>query len=592
VNPPARPQAVLAELPAPPVGTIPGLLPPQAPGRSTALIGQVVVNLGYATTEAVERAVERARESGRLTGRVLIEEGVLTPQQLARVLAERFGIERIDLADFRVEPDIARLVDPTFVRRYDAIPVGVDDQGLLLLAMGDPTNLLAIDDVTMATGMQVRPAVAAYDDIHRLSLKIGAEFPELDEHSEVQDNEVDLTGPADRDVMDIGSNDEAPIIKLVNSVLKRAIRRGASDIHFDPGPDDTQVVYRVDGMLDSAVTIPRRLSPGVVSRFKVMANLDISERRAPQDGRVALAVDGHEIDLRVVTIPTVFGEAIVARVLDQSTAPGDRGEIGRLDEDRDKLLATLARPYGGVLVCGPTGSGKSTTLYSALGQVADGTRTIITIEDPVEYRIEGIKQMAINPKGGVTFATGLKAIMRADPDIIMVGEIRDKETAQIAVESALTGHLVLSTLHTRDAPNSISRLLDMGVEPFLLSSAIDCVIAQRLARRLCVDCRRPVHMSAEVLGDHGFDTGTDLEVFEPGGCERCNDTGYRGRVGIFEVLVLNDAIRRMVLERASADEIRKVAVESGMRRLRADGFLKVKEGITTPAEVARVTSAS
>jgi type IV pilus assembly protein PilB len=440
--------------------------------------------------------------------------------------------------------------------------------------------------------MQVRPAVAAYDDIHRLSLKIGADFPELDEHSEVQTNEVDLNSPRDHDVTDIGSNDEAPIIKLVNSVLKRAIRRGASDIHFDPGPDDTQVVYRVDGMLDSAVTIPRRLSPGVVSRFKVMANLDIAERRAPQDGRVALAVDGHEIDLRVVTIPTVFGEAIVARVLDQSTAPGDLIEIGMLDEDRDKLLATLARPYGGVLVCGPTGSGKSTTLYSALGEVADGTRTIITIEDPVEYRIEGIKQMAINPKGGVTFATGLKAIMRADPDIIMVGEIRDKETAQIAVESALTGHLVLSTLHTRDAPNSISRLLDMGVEPFLLSSAIDCVIAQRLARRLCVDCRRPVQMSAQVLRDHGFDASTDLEVFEPGGCERCNDTGYRGRVGIFEVLVLNDAIRKMVLERTSADEIRKVAVESGMRRLRADGFLKVKQGVTTPAEIARVTSTS
>jgi type IV pilus assembly protein PilB len=523
---------------------------------------------------------------------VLIEEGVLTPQQLARVLAERFGIERIDLADFKVEPDIARLVDPTFVRRYDAIPVGTDGDGLLLLAMGDPTNLLAIDDITMATGMQVRPAVAAYDDIHRLSLKVGADFPELDEPTTVDTHEIDLSTPFDTDVTDLGSGDEAPIIKLVNSILKRAIRRGASDIHFDPGPDDTHVVYRVDGMLDSAVTIPRRLSPGVVSRFKVMANLDIAERRAPQDGRVALAVDGHEIDLRVVTIPTVYGEAIVARVLDQSSAPGDLVEIGMLEEDRDKLRGTLARPYGGVLVCGPTGSGKSTTLYSALGEVADGTRTIITIEDPVEYRIEGIKQMAINPKGGVTFATGLKSIMRADPDIIMVGEIRDKETAQIAVEAALTGHLVLSTLHTRDAPNSISRLLDMGVEPFLLSSAIDCVIAQRLARRLCVDCRRPVEMSAEVLRDHGFNTRSNLEVFEPGGCERCNDTGYRGRVGIFEVLVLSDTIRSMILERASADEIRKVAVKQGMRRLRTEGFLKVKQGITTPAEIARVTASS
>jgi type IV pilus assembly protein PilB len=449
--------------------------------------------------------------------------------------------------------------------------------------------LLAIDDVTMLTGMAVRPVVAAYDDIHRLSVKLGNDFPELDQEHTVENADVDLSSPDE--VQDLGAGgDEAPIIKLVNSVLKRAIRRGASDIHFDPAADDMKVIFRVDGMLDSALTIPRRMATGVVSRMKVMANLDIAERRAPQDGRVALLIDGHEIDLRVVTLPTVYGEAIVARVLDSASAPVGLEQIGMLDEDRAAAERAMARPYGGVLVTGPTGSGKSTTLYSCLSHVNNGTRTIVTVEDPVEYRMDGIKQMAINPKAGVTFAKGLKAIMRADPDIIMVGEIRDRETAQIAVEAALTGHLVLSTLHTRDAPNAVSRLLDMGIEPFLLSSAVDCVVAQRLARRLC-ECKKTVTMSAAVLRDNGFEVKADMEVSEPVGCDRCNQTGYRGRLGIFEVLQLDEEMRQLVLARASADEIAKVAVSKGMKRLREDGLEKIRQHLTSPAEVLRVTTA-
>jgi type IV pilus assembly protein PilB len=589
VTPPARTAALAADPSLEHGPDVPGLIQPLARGRSTRLIGQVVVELGYATEEAVETAVAHARESGRLTGRVLIEDGVLTPQQLARVLAERFGIERADLAEFKVETDMARLVDPGFVRRYDAIPIGRDDEGQLLLAMADPTNLLAIDDVTMLTGMAVRPVVAAYDDIHRLSVKLGNDFPELDQEHTVESADVDLSSPDE--VQDLGAGgDEAPIIKLVNSVLKRAIRRGASDIHFDPAADDMRVIFRVDGMLDSALTIPRRMATGVVSRMKVMANLDIAERRAPQDGRVALLIDGHEIDLRVVTLPTVYGEAIVARVLDSASAPVGLEQIGMLDDDRSAAERAMARPYGGVLVTGPTGSGKSTTLYSCLSHVNNGTRTIVTVEDPVEYRMDGIKQMAINPKAGVTFAKGLKAIMRADPDIIMVGEIRDRETAQIAVEAALTGHLVLSTLHTRDAPNAVSRLLDMGIEPFLLSSAVDCVVAQRLARRLC-DCKKKVTMPASVLRDNGFDVKADMEVCEPVGCDRCTQTGYRGRLGIFEVLELDEEMRQLVLARASADEIAKVAVSKGMRRLREDGLEKIRQHLTSPAEVLRVTTA-
>ncbi len=578
--------------PAAPVSDISGLFAPMSRGRSTRLIGQVVVELGFAKEDAVERAVALARESGRLTGRVLIEEGVLTPQQLARVLAERFGIARVDLTAFAVESDIATLVDPGFVRRYDAIPIGTDEEGQLLLAMADPANMLAVDDVTMITGMAVRPVVAAYDDIHRLSLKLGNDFAEFNEDHSVETNDVDLAAPPDQDVQDLGAaNSDAPIIKLVNSVLKRAIRRGASDIHFDPNADDMKVVFRVDGMLDAGITVPRRMMTGVVSRMKVMANLDIAERRTPQDGRVSLLIDGHEIDLRIVTLPTVYGEAIVARILDSSSSPVGLEQIGMLDEDRAKVEGAMARPYGGVLVTGPTGSGKSTTLYSCLAHVNNGTRTIITVEDPVEYRMEGVKQMAINTKAKMTFAGGLKAIMRADPDIIMVGEIRDGETAHIAVEAALTGHLVLSTLHTRDAPNAVSRLLDMGIEPFLLSSAVDCVVAQRLARKLC-DCKKPIEMSASVLRDNGFDVDEGFEVCEPVGCDRCNQTGYRGRVGIFEVLTMNEEIRALVLARASADEIAAVAMSGGMKRLREDGLDKVKLGVTSPAEVLRVTAAS
>src|SRR4051794_7553168 len=570
---------------------MPGLIAPRTRGRSNRLIGQVVVELGFATEEAVEKAVMKARETGKMTGRVLIEEGVLTAQQLARVLAERFGIVRADLSEFRVDMELARLVDPGFVRRYDAIPIGQDEEGQLLLAMADASNLLAIDDVTMITGMAVRPVIAAYDDIHRLGQKIGLDLEEIG-GDPADDADVDLAAAPDADVTDLGAaTDDAPIIKLVNSVLKRAIRRGASDIHFDPASEDMKVVFRVDGMLDSAVTIPRRMMTGVVSRMKVMANLDIAERRVPQDGRVSLLIDGHEIDLRVVTLPTVYGEAIVARILDSSSAPVGLEQIGMLDEDRSAAERAMARPYGGVLVTGPTGSGKSTTLYSCLSHVNNGTRTIVTVEDPVEYRMDGIKQMAINPKAKMTFAGGLKAIMRADPDIIMVGEIRDRETAQIAVEAALTGHLVLSTLHTRDAPNAVSRLLDMGVEPFLLASAVDCVVAQRLARKLC-DCKKPFRVEADIMRDNGFEVDGPVDVCKPHGCDRCSQTGYRGRVGIFEILVMNEEIRALVLARASADEIAALAVrQQAFKRLREDGLEKIRLGLTSPEEVLRVTAA-
>jgi type IV pilus assembly protein PilB len=584
------PAAIDAPLPS----GIRGLIAPSRRGRSTQLIGEIVVRLGFGSEEDVETAVKRARETGRLTGRVLIDDGVLTPQELAHVLSERFGVERVDLTEFPVDPECLRLVDGSFVRRHDAIPIGYDQDGQLLLAMADPANFLAADDVAMLTGRQVKPVVVGYDDVSRLTQKLSADWDHLDaevEDVDLAEHAIDLAEDFDVNAIDANS-DDAPVIKLVNSVLTKAIRRGASDIHFDPGSDEMRVTYRVDGMLDVATRAPKRMAMAIVSRLKLMASMDISERRKPQDGRTTLQIDDHHIDLRVVTLPTVFGEAVICRILDSSAAPTDLTKVGLLDDDRAKIEATLVRPYGGFIVCGPTGSGKSTTLYAGLGFVNNGEKTIITIEDPVEYRLEGPKQMNVNVKAGVTFASGLRSIMRADPDIIMVGEIRDSETAHIAVESALTGHMVLSTLHTRDAPNAVARMLDMGIEPFLLSSAVDCVLAQRLARRLCDVCKSPTTVSAEIMRGNNFEVDEDIQCFEAKGCDQCNETGYRGRVGIFEVLKINDEVREIILRRGSADEIAEAGVRSGMRRLREDGLEKIKLGWTSPEEVTRVTASS
>jgi type IV pilus assembly protein PilB len=547
----------------------------------------VVVELGFASAGAVEAAVKHARETGQLTGHVLIEDGVLTADQLARVLAERFGLDRVDLNAFKVDPAAAQAAGPGFSRRYDAVPIAFDEDGTMLVALADPTNLLALDDLAMLTGRQARPVVVSYEDIRRLKLQLAPDLPvEEEDDLELVDTSIET------DVTQLHHDAaDGPVVGLVHSILSRAIRRGASDIHFDPGTEDMVVRFRIDGEVMTEVTVPRRMSAGVVSRMKIMANLDIAERRVPQDGRSVVSIEGHEVDLRVVSLPVVHGEAVVVRILDPSTAPTSPSDLGMSAPEHDALQAALSRAHGGILVTGPTGSGKSTTLYGALAHLNTGGDTIITIEDPVEYRVQGIKQMHVNPKAGITFANGLRSIMRADPDIIMIGEIRDNETAQIAVEAALTGHLVLSTLHTRDAPTAVTRLLEMGIEPFLLSSAIDCVVAQRLARRLCDDCKQATETPAAVMRDHGFDVSGDVTTYEPVGCSRCNDIGYRGRVAIFEVMTLDEEIRGLVLNRASADVIADAATRKGMRRLRDDGLEKIVAGITSPAEVARVTNA-
>jgi type IV pilus assembly protein PilB len=559
-----------------------GLFPPRHPGRSTRMIGEVVVDLGFADRESVEEAVAAAREQGRPTGLVLVERGVLRHDQLARVVAERFGLDFVDLSVFDLDMGAVNLVSAETAKRYQAVPVGFVEDGALLLAMANPTNVLTIDDIGMMTGRRIRPAAASVEDLNLLLTRLAR----MDESIEdiVEDEGEDAV---DQNLLVDEADSDAPIIKLVHSVVAQAIQQGASDIHINPEEGDTRVLFRVDGVLAPAATVKRKMATGVVSRIKIMADLDISEKRLPQDGRFALTVDGRRVDIRVVTLPLVNGEGCVLRILDRGVVVDGLESLGMQHAEQERFERAIHRPNGAVLVTGPTGSGKSTTLYAALNVLNDGERSILTIEDPVEQRIAGIKQMQIAPKAGVTFDVGLRSMLRADPDVIMVGEIRDRETAHIAVEAALTGHLVLSTLHTRDAPSALGRLIDMGIEPFLVSSAVDCIVAQRLVRMLCKHCKRPLKISESVLAEYGL---AGAEPYEPVGCSRCSGSGYRGRVGLYEVMSVSERIRALILERGSIDEMVEVAVEEGMLRLRDDGLQKVREGLTSIAEVERMTS--
>jgi type IV pilus assembly protein PilB len=559
-----------------------GLTPPQPRGGSR-FITDVIVEMGFLARERVDPVVERAKIEGRPPEQVLLESGAITGDQLARATAQRFGLCHVDLTLFKTDLGALNVIPAQMARRLGAAPIGYDDRDQLLVAMSDPSNVLALDDLKLRTGREVQPVVASPDDINGL---IGR-MSRLDEAvaEAVQEGEEELA-----DVTEIReSAEDGPVIKLVNSIIAQAVEEGASDIHFEPEGREMRVRFRVDGVLRETTTIPKRMTAGVVSRVKIMASLDIAEKRVPQDGRVSLTVEGHAIDTRIVTMPRVDGEGIVMRILDKTQALIGLDSLGMSRSSEDLFEDAFRRAYGAVLVTGPTGSGKSTTLYAALNEINEPGRNIITIEDPVEYQLAGINQLQVNLKAGLTFAGGLRAMLRADPDVIMVGEIRDAETAKIAIESALTGHLVLSTLHTNDAPSAITRLTEMGIEPFLSASAIVAVVAQRLVRQLCTYCKRRTMLSVSSLEKAGFNVAFDLEAYEPGGCGRCGGSGYKGRTGLYEVMALSDDIRDLTIERASADDIRKVAASQGMRTLRVDGFEKVKNGITSIAEVARVT---
>ena len=576
-----------------------GVTPPSRRGGSGVVLTDVIVDLGLVEREAMDEAIEMAHSAGSAAERVLVSTGAITEDQLARAVAERFGLDHLDLQLYPVEPDAAKLVSPAAIRRYQAVPVAFAGDRTLLVAMADPANVLAVDDIAVMTGYEVRPAVASPADIESVLVRLedpdwggGAAAPPVDE---VRDTEPPPEqAPA---VYDLGpqtvtfgaGGEDATVIELVQRVINDAVDRGSSDIHFEPHEDEMRVRYRVDGVLHEAAIIPGSNVPAVTSRIKILADLDIAEKRVPQDGRVTTMVSDKMIDLRVATLPAQYGENVVMRILDSSKALIGMEQLGMLPQALERFTKAIQQSHGAVLVTGPTGSGKSTSLYAALNVLNTIEQNIITIEDPVEYQLEGLTQVQVNKKAGLTFAAGLRSMMRADPDIIMVGEIRDRETAQIAIESALTGHLVLSTLHTNDAPGAITRLIEMGIEPFLVGSAVDCVVAQRLARLLCEECKRRVTLPAEVMRANGFNVGLDLECFEPVGCARCGGSGYKGRVGLYEVMWVSEQIRSLAVAREPAETIAHAAVHEGMMRLREDGLEKVRRGLTSIAEIARVS---
>lgn len=547
-------------------------------------LGSILLEEGVLTEEQLVDAIDEQQARGQSLGRTLVEMGYISEGQLVRALASQVGMEFVELADYPVDRAAVAMVPEAVCRRHSALPLSIAD-GVMKVAMSNPGNVVAVDDISTITRLRVIPVVAAHDDvlvaINRYC-RSDAELQNLQGEISEEPDSVDLS--------EMGSviEDDAPIVRFVNLLITQAIQDRASDIHIEPSEKDVRIRYRIDGVLHETQRASKATQNGMISRIKIMADVDIAERRKPQDGRLSVTHQGRKVDLRVATLPTVWGEKVVMRILDNSTAAMDLEDLGLREHNATLYEKSYSKPYGMILVTGPTGSGKSTTLYATLNQVSRPEINVITVEDPVEYRIPGINQVQVNPKAGLTFAGALRSILRSDPDVVLVGEIRDGETAQIAVEAALTGHLVLSTLHTNDAPSAITRLIEMDIEPFLVGSAIDCVVAQRLARRLCPKCKEEYEPSEPELERFGW-TGAGMPtLFRPTGCSTCSQTGYRGRLALHEIMPVNEDIERLAVARASSAEVGRAARASGMETLIEDGWAKVLEGYTSVEELLRV----
>ncbi len=523
--------------------------------------------------------------------RQLVERGIVTPVQLASARAAQADLPFVELVDFPVERTAVALIPSAICRRYNVLPIGLVGD-ILTLAMADPGNVFAIDDVRAVARMQVKPVVAeendlraAIDRFHRADGELSDLITEAEEQNSASTDIV----PAGQEALE----DDAPIVRFVNLLISQGIQDKASDIHIEPAEYDLKVRYRIDGVLHEMQSAPKAIQNGVISRLKIMSEIDISERRKPQDGRMSVSHGGRKIDLRVATLPTVWGEKVVMRILDNSSSTLAIENLALSADNFERYRSSYVKPYGMILVTGPTGSGKSTTLYTTLQTVAKPEINVITVEDPVEFRMPGINQVQVNPKAGLTFASALRSILRSDPDVVLIGEIRDHETAQIAIEASLTGHLVLSTLHTNDAPSAVTRLTEMDIEPFLVGSALDCVVAQRLARRLCDRCKaayqpEPADLIALRVGYDGSYAPPTL--FRPVGCTNCSNTGYRGRIAIHEVMLVTEEIERLAVARAASAEITQVAIRQGMATLRMDGWAKAQLGHTSVEEILRVVA--
>jgi type IV pilus assembly protein PilB len=550
---------------------------------------QALLDAGLISEEQAEEAHRLGGERSQSPLQVLLDTGAVARTDVVRTAATSAGLAYIDLSDYTVNPSAASALPADFARRSTVLPLNWED-GVLLVAVGirQAGNIELKDDLTRLTKSRIRFAVANRADIEA---KIDQVYRAEGEMDDLTSNLV-MDEQDDEDLASFTEvSAEAPVVRFVNLLITQAISDRASDIHIEPTERDLRVRYRIDGVLQDAHRSPKNIANGVVSRLKIMADMNIAERRVPQDGRMSITHQARKIDLRVATLPTVWGEKVVARILDNSNTMLGLDDLGFSKENFERFHASYSKPYGMILATGPTGSGKSTTLYATLNQLNKPEVNVITVEDPVEYRLAGINQVQTNARAGLTFASALRSILRSDPDIVLIGEIRDHETAQIAVEAALTGHLVLSTLHTNDAPSAVTRLVEMGIEPFLVGSALDAVLAQRLCRSLCDRCREAYEPTARELLDIRFpwQEGEPIPtLFRPGGCTRCANTGYRGRMALHEVMTLNEEIERLAVARASTDEIARAAQGQGMSTLRHDGWLKVLQGRTSVEEVLRV----
>ena len=562
-------------------------------------LAELVADLLSATELVPEDKLAIARGRARQTGsfaQALVEEGIASPDGIARILAARHQLPLIDLSLAGVDEGAARIVPTHVLERVGAIPYALRGD-TLLIAVADPANLHGLDELRLATRHPVELSVASLEDITQAVRRLVRTSEAFGVRVALEEEEAEATREDEQTDLEVDDGvSDVPLVRLVNSVLFQAAEDGASDVHFEPQEDALVVRFRIDGVLHEMQRIAKRLVPGVTTRLKVLAKMDIAERRKPQDGRISLnaAAAGRMLDIRVATLPTVEGEKIVMRLLDKSRRPPTLSELGLSDDMRERMTKLITRPTGALLVTGPTGSGKSTTLFACLNQINRAEINIITVEDPVEYRLSGVNQVQINNRGGVTFAAALRSILRSDPDVVMVGEIRDGETAKISIEAALTGHLVLSTLHTNDAPGAITRLNEMGVEPFLTGAAVSGVLAQRLARKLCTHCCEMYTPSVDELVaarvSPEVTAATDgMAFYRKVGCPRCNQTGYRGRIGIYQLLEMTEELSSLAAKKASRDEIERCALSTGMRTLWDDGLAKVAAGLTSVEELARVT---
>jgi type IV pilus assembly protein PilB len=550
-------------------------------------LGQLLMKAGIITEGQLNDALEVHKATGSPLGRVLVEFGYASQGAILSVMARQIGIPYVDFGERKPDAAAVAVVPKELALRFVLMPVGFDEQGRLIVSMADPQNVLALDDLRIITGYEIRPAISTKDDI--LSA-IEEAYAIAEKSQDADDFGIGTEELSSEDLEALTEvTSDAPIVKIVNYIITKAVADRASDIHIEPQEHDLRVRYRVDGVLHEVMRSPKSVQQSIISRFKIMADMDIAEARKPQDGHTAMTVEGHKLDFRVSTLPTVYGERVVLRILRKDSIMLRLSDLGFLPGSLERFESSFRKPYGAILVTGPTGSGKSTTLYAAINVLNSVDRHILTAEDPVEYRLPGVNQIQTNPKAGLTFAGALRSFLRCSPDVILVGEIRDQETAKIAIESALTGHLVLSTLHTNDAPGAITRLTEMGVEPFLISSSVDCVLGQRLARKLCDECKEEYVPAKQMCLDAGFaEDNLPEKLWRARGCKKCSLTGYRGRMGVHEVMMMSEEISRLTVEEAAADKIKTVAIEQGMLTLKQDGLEKCRLGRTSVEEIVRV----